>query len=340
MSDDDALSTAAALIHNLANGTSPSFNPSLLTLGAANGTTKPSTSGGRVNLPGQPTAAKSSLEHELEALFTRVQCLGAQAGAPNKQVLPDTPNDSGGPTSPFAAYGSTPSPHKATAIPVLSHPGSGSARQAHVSSLLAGRNRSFSDEDFGHLREHVDKQAQEIKMQRNTITNINEQLLRQQNEASHNFVVAHNAEIDKLQKELRKNQQANLAFRKILKDIGTIVTNVANGDLSCKVQINDKEMDDEIRDFKIVINTMMDQLQVFGSEVSRVAREVGTEGKLGGQAQITGVNGIWEELTNNGESPNLIASFTVLMLHSQRDGQKPHTASTRNCRRHPGGSQR
>jgi hypothetical protein len=50
-----------------------------------------------------------------------------------------------------------------------------------------------------------------------------------------------------------------------------------------------------------VINTMMDQLQIFSSEVSRVAREVGTEGILGGQAQIVGVDGTWKELTNNGE---------------------------------------
>jgi osomolarity two-component system sensor histidine kinase NIK1 len=59
-------------------------------------------------------------------------------------------------------------------------------------------------------------------------------------------------------------------------------------------------MDDEIVLFKRTINTMMDQLEVFGSEVSRVAREVGTEGILGGQAQITGVHGIWKELTENG----------------------------------------
>ena len=68
-----------------------------------------------------------------------------------------------------------------------------------------------------------------------------------------------------------------------------------------KVQIHDVEMDPEIVTFKKTINTMMDQLQVFGSEVSRVAREVGTEGILGGQARITGVSGIWKELTENGE---------------------------------------
>lgn len=304
MPDEDALSVAVDFIRDLANGSNLSLHPSEFTLSATNGTSKPGTPAGRITLPGEPTPAKTSLQHELAALFARVQYLETQASASHKQVLPDTPNGSGGPTSPFAAYGSTSSPQTSTALPLRSHSGSGSARQAHVSSLLSGRNRNFSDEDFEHLREHVDKQTQEIKMQRNTITQINEQLQLQQEEAHHNFVIAHNAEIDKLQKELRKNQQANLAFRKILKDIGTIVTNVANGDLSCKVQINDKEMDDEIRDFKIVINTMMDQLQVFGSEVSRVAREVGTEGKLGGQAQITGVNGIWKELTNNGKSSN------------------------------------
>jgi osomolarity two-component system sensor histidine kinase NIK1 len=52
-----------------------------------------------------------------------------------------------------------------------------------------------------------------------------------------------------------------------------------------------------------VINTMMDQLQIFSSEVSRVAREVGTEGILGGQAQISGVDGTWKELTDNGTLP-------------------------------------
>ena len=85
-----------------------------------------------------------------------------------------------------------------------------------------------------------------------------------------------------------------------MREIGAIITNVANGDLSHKVQLHAKEMDPEIRTFKQTINTMMDQLQMFGSEVSRVAREVGTEGELGGQAQITGVSGIWKELTENG----------------------------------------
>ena len=75
---------------------------------------------------------------------------------------------------------------------------------------------------------------------------------------------------------------------------------MAKGDLNKKVTVHAVEMDPEITTFKNTINTMTDQLQTFASEVSRVAREVGTEGRLGGQAKIAGVEGTWMELTNNG----------------------------------------
>ncbi|KAI4207055.1 MAG: hypothetical protein LQ346_000773 [Caloplaca aetnensis] len=296
MPEEDALSAILAIIHGFANSGTPPYNLPDIKLETANGSLTSNTSSGDITLPGESTILKRNLEKELAALSNRIRYLEARALTTQKQTLPHTPSDSGGPTSPFA-YGSTPSTHKASALPVRHN--SGSTRQAHVSSLLSGSNRRFSDEDFRQLREHVEKQAQEIKMQRDTISDVSAQLRLLQEQGPHDFVMTQNEVIDQLQKELIKNQQANQAHRKILKDIGTIVTNVANGDLSCKVQIHEKEMDDEIRDFKITINRMMDQLQVFGSEVSRVAREVGTEGKLGGQAQITGVNGIWKELTNN-----------------------------------------
>lgn len=79
------------------------------------------------------------------------------------------------------------------------------------------------------------------------------------------------------------------------------VTIVAKGDLSKKVPVHAVEMDPEITTFKNTINSMTDQLQTFASEVSRVAREVGTEGRLGGQARIAGVEGTWKELTDNGK---------------------------------------
>ena len=80
------------------------------------------------------------------------------------------------------------------------------------------------------------------------------------------------------------------------------MTAVTRGDLSQKVQIHAVEINTEITTFKHTINTIIDQLQTFSSEVSRFAREVSTEGILSRQAQIHGVSGTWKELTNNGES--------------------------------------
>src|SRR5207302_6430657 len=71
---------------------------------------------------------------------------------------------------------------------------------------------------------------------------------------------------------------------------------VANGDLSKKITVRVRG---EILKLKRTINTMVDQLGAFASEVTRVAREVGTEGKLGGQAQVPGVAGTWKDLTDN-----------------------------------------
>src|SRR5213079_2540374 len=71
---------------------------------------------------------------------------------------------------------------------------------------------------------------------------------------------------------------------------------VANGDLTKKVTV---DVRGEILELKNTINAMVDQLNSFASEVTRVAREVGTEGRLGGQAQVRGVAGVWKDLTDN-----------------------------------------
>ncbi|MGI9045540.1 MAG: response regulator, partial [Burkholderiales bacterium] len=81
-----------------------------------------------------------------------------------------------------------------------------------------------------------------------------------------------------------------------VRNIAEVTTAVANGDLSKKITVN---VEGEILELKSTINTMVDQLNSFASEVSRVAREVGTEGKLGGQAQVKGVAGTWKDLTDN-----------------------------------------
>ncbi len=87
-----------------------------------------------------------------------------------------------------------------------------------------------------------------------------------------------------------------------VRNIAQVTTAVANGDLSKKIDVDARG---EILELKTTINTMVDQLSAFASEVTRVAREVGSEGRLGGQAEVEGVSGTWKRLT---ESVNELAS--------------------------------
>src|SRR5205809_683324 len=81
-----------------------------------------------------------------------------------------------------------------------------------------------------------------------------------------------------------------------VRNIAKVTTAVAKGDLSQKITVDAKG---EIAELKNTINTMVDQLNSFAAEVTRVAKEVGTEGKLGGQAEVKGVSGTWKDLTDN-----------------------------------------
>jgi HAMP domain-containing protein len=91
-----------------------------------------------------------------------------------------------------------------------------------------------------------------------------------------------------------------------VRNIADVTTAVANGDLSRKITV---DVRGEILELKDTINTMVDQLNAFAAEVTRVAREVGTEGRLGGQAQVRGVGGVWNDLTDsvNSMAGNLTA---------------------------------
>src|SRR5207237_4176662 len=86
-----------------------------------------------------------------------------------------------------------------------------------------------------------------------------------------------------------------------VRNIAEVTTAVAKGDLSKKIEVDVKG---EILELKNTINTMVDQLSSFAAEVTRVAREVGSEGILGGQARVEGVSGTWKDLT---ESVNFMA---------------------------------
>ena len=102
-----------------------------------------------------------------------------------------------------------------------------------------------------------------------------------------------------------------------VRNIADVTKAVANGDLSKKITVDVKG---EILELKNTVNTMVDQLSSFAAEVTRVAREVGTEGKLGGQAEVRGVAGVWKDLTDN---VNFMASNLTVQL---RDVSKVATA--------------
>ncbi len=101
-----------------------------------------------------------------------------------------------------------------------------------------------------------------------------------------------------------------------VRNIAEVTTAVANGDLSKKITVDVKG---EFFELKNTINTMVDQLRSFGSEVTRVAREVGTEGRLGGQARVEGVSGTWKDLT---DSVNFMASNLTSQVRNIADVTK------------------
>ena len=98
-----------------------------------------------------------------------------------------------------------------------------------------------------------------------------------------------------------------------MRNIADVTIAVANGDLSKKITV---DVRGEILQLKEAINTMVDQLNAFAAEVTRVAREVGTEGKLGGQAQVRDVSGVWKDLT---ESVNMMAGNLTAQVRNIAD---------------------
>ncbi|KAI0381922.1 hypothetical protein F5Y04DRAFT_270587 [Hypomontagnella monticulosa] len=273
----------------------------------------------QIMLPGRESHAKESLERELSALVVRIQQLEAKASVANGATFPDTPNETAeslfGEESPSPL--SAKSPSGRNRLPVLPPTRNGSIEERPHKVL------PLINEGLEGLHEHVIDQSKIIDNQRQELTSVNAQLIEQKQLQEKALELIEKERVAALERELWKHQKANEAFQKAMREIGAIVGAVARGDLTMKVRMNTVEMDPEITTFKRTINTMMDQLQVFASEVSRVAREVGTDGILGGQAMIEGVDGTWKELTDNVNvmAQNLtdqvreIASVTTAVAH-------------------------
>lgn len=161
----------------------------------------------------------------------------------------------------------------------------------HTKSLLSAlfNKVQFQQNEIEIQRATVSALEKDLASARSTISAITDSIQPNQRR----FI-----DTDLLDRELTKSQNANKAFQKALREIGEVVIAVAQGDLSKKVTVHAQEMDPEIVKFKETINTMMDQLQRFASEVTRVATEV-AGGTLGGQAEGEGTVGVWRELTDN-----------------------------------------
>ena len=302
MSDEETLVAATTIIRDLAKSSIPATDAQEFNL-QSRSTNVPYK--GKITLPGEDSLSKRALEAEISSLASRIHSLEVRASTSSRQTLPDTPNEWGGPSSPFDTRTSHGQPRSSPGGTVRQNPVTNATRNGRLSNLLPIRagGQGLDEEASTQIQEaaeQIDNHLSHIKMLKDNSKNLEDKVQGLQKQLEDSIVHIEQKEIVTLQRELRKHQQANEAFQKAFREIGTIITNVANGDLGHKVQIHDVEMDPEIVTFKKTINTMMDQLQLFGSEVSRVAREVGTEGILGGQARITGVSGIWEELTENG----------------------------------------
>ena len=250
-----------------------------------------------ITLPGDKTLGTKILERELTNLAARIQLLEAKASSSTTSFpLPrDEPLVSAFPGD----------------VPASTHSqflAQTPRSQIWVNSLLAKSKGEhykpceLTGEQMASMIEHVKRQSEEIESQKDCIDSIKSHLNNQQ--AATKAILdgyGSSSSIEQLKQEIEKNAQINATYREVVKEIGTIITAVANGDLSKKVLIHAMEKDPEITKFKHTINTMVDQLQEFAGQVTRLAREVGTEGRLGGQAIVPGVDGVWAELTRNGE---------------------------------------
>ena len=112
-------------------------------------------------------------------------------------------------------------------------------------------------------------------------------------------------------------------------EVGRVINAVAQGDLNQKMAltVEGQPLKGEFARIGATVNTMVDQLSSFADEVTRVAREVGTDGKLGGQAQVSGVSGTWKDLTDNVNS--MASNLTTRSARSPASRRRSPTATSR-----------
>ncbi len=206
-----------------------------------------------VKLPGANTSAKVAFEKEIAALVARIETLETRASTVNNQTLPVTPNESGAPS----AFADVLTGSHARS---LSKPSS-SVRHQYLNSAFNARDSATgeraqklpklsNDELIESLQQEIVDQAEQIENGKLKNAAIEARLVEHEQQQKHLIEGFEAKRVASLERELRKHQQANEAFQKALREIGEIITAVARGDLSKKVQIHSVEMDPEITTFK------------------------------------------------------------------------------------------
>ncbi|GGO56833.1 histidine kinase [Streptomyces daqingensis] len=169
---------------------------------------------------------------------------------------------------------------------------------AQVTTAVA--NGDLSQKITVNARGEVAQLAETINTMTETLRTFADEVTRAANEVGTEGVLGGQAQVPGaagIWKDL--TDSVNTAFRNLtaqVRDIAQVTTAVANGDLSQKVTV---DVSGEMLELKTTVNTMVDQLSSFGAEVTRVAREIGVEGELGGQAQVPGAGGTWKDLTDS-----------------------------------------
>jgi HAMP domain-containing protein len=128
-----------------------------------------------------------------------------------------------------------------------------------------------------------------------------------------------------------QDERANGALPLDMHAYALVMTAVANGDIACKIPVESADgtaLQGEARELALTINAMVDQLTVFAAEVTRLSREIGTQGKLGGQAEVQGMTGAWDGLITdiNGMSANVTDNVRVI-THAARASLQGDTSS-------------
>lgn len=204
-----------------------------------------------VRLPGADTPAKIALEHELSALVARVQNLEAKASTINNHALPDTPNETGAPSA-FADVLTGVQSRTSSKNSMRNQYSSSLPRDSSSGERPPKLAKLSNDELIETLQQEIVDQAEQIKNGKLKQSAIEAKMEEQAQHQQHLIDQFEAKRVASLERELKKHQQANEAFQKALREIGEIITAVARGDLSKKVQIHSIEMDPEITTFKRV----------------------------------------------------------------------------------------